>query len=258
MVFELGGSTQTPALFHFYDDGGTDYFQAKAGAGLVNRHLTLDIMDRLKGLTTDYNDVNQYQLKVGKGVIEFYINWVLAAVIVTGVGLPDFSGGDATVTSAGTNTGEYAVGVASIPVPPGSSSLVEAISPENTSFEWNIQARDFRVVEGMAHPPRSWVLRASSDGSAWDSLDTGGSVQTSRPIPIQGYKNKTVYFKSDAGGDLDIEIYTATGSWEVYDTISVTADELEVYSITNKAPLVRCVYTPTDSDTINLGEVHLS
>jgi len=113
--------------------------------------------------------------------------------------------------------------------------------------------------ENSSTVPLNLPLYNEDTETKWSNLDTNGNTQTSHPVPIWGYPNRTLYFESDAAGTLDIEIYVG-GGWQVYDSPSVTANELLSYNLPAEmqAPLMRCVYTPTDSDTITYSEVHLA
>jgi len=75
------------------------------------------------------------------------------------------------------------------------------------------------------------------------TLTTGSRV--SLPLMLLGYSSKTFHFQSDQAGTLLIEVYTLTGNWRTYDSLSVVADTLLSYVMTGNAVLARITFTPT-------------
>jgi len=76
---------------------------------------------------------------------------------------------------------------------------------------------------------------------------------------VYGYENKTLYFMSDQSGTLSIQIYTLSGSWREYDSVSISANKLLVYRMAGEALLARAVFTPsTYPANILEAEAHMS
>jgi len=60
------------------------------------------------------------------------------------------------------------------------------------------------------------------------SIDAGDETD---PVTMGRYARKTVYFLSDTAGTLTIQVVEPDGTRRTYDTVSVDADTLEVYTI---------------------------
>jgi len=58
------------------------------------------------------------------------------------------------------------------------------------------------------------------------SIDAG---DTSDPVELTYYGKKTIYFYSDTAGTLTIQVIAPDGTVYTYDTVSISADELESY-----------------------------
>jgi hypothetical protein len=87
---------------------------------------------------------------------------------------------------------------------------------------------------------------------------SSGSV-TSHPFPIWGYTYKTLLFMANQSGTLEIDVYTTSGNWRVYDTVNVSANTLLKYRFQDTFPLARVVFTPnTYPATISDAEIDLS
>jgi len=217
----------------------------------------IEITDVVPSRVWNFDKYSVYNLNVHKGFAEFYVQFELVAVIVYGKA---FTGSTEKLYA---NTEPYSLLVSNFS-PPMQMPTLQEISAVNAAGEYiektvGYPLDEYHFTAGQPLPVRQFSLYKESSTTKWSGLDTGGTKQTSHPVPIAGYPNKTVYFKSDAAGTLDIEVYV-NGGWEVYDSITPTANELEYIGLPTEmqAPLLRCVYTPTDADTINLAEVNLS
>jgi len=237
-----------------YGSGAKPYhIQFVLGQGYISLELKRYGLGGGVGMTTvlpsDYDTADHhYSLKANKGIVEFWIDHQPKAFGILG---PTGYRKEVEVKS---NTEPYPIFL----VPWGFHGKAP-LKLENNKGSTPMEVSDVSVHTGQARPARRFQLFVEDSTTKWNNYDTGGTVQTSHPVPIWGYPNKTLYFKADAGGDLDIEVYVGDG-WEVYDTVSLTANELENYPFPREmqAPLMRCVYTPTDADTILLGEVDLA
>jgi len=117
----------------------------------------------------------------------------------------------------------------------------------------------FRVSNGKDTIPLQLSLYlANSDTKLAGYSISSGSV-TSHPFPLWGYNNKVLLFMASQAGTLDIQVYTLSGNWRSYDTVSVSENTLVKYRFQDTFPLARVVFTPgTYPATINEAEVDLS
>jgi len=114
------------------------------------------------------------------------------------------------------------------------------------------------VSEGVEISPKALplYLYQSSTKMAGYSIESGNV--TSHPVPIFGYSGKTFLFQADQNGTLSIEVFTQTGNWRTYDSVSVSADTLLSYIMSGDAVLARVTFTPSAYPaTINEAEVIL-
>jgi len=194
---------------------------------------------------------NVYRMRRYAGGAWLTINSEIKAVLLDGVpgGIPTWE-----------NSPPYALGSVTDNLSSELGYKMQAFS--NTDTEWTFPLtttdRHFGMFQGQPYPPRQFPLYNENTSTQWQGLNTGGAVQTSHPIPIWGYENKVLQFQSDSGGTLEIQLYLG-GGWRTYYEKTVTANELFTYSLgEGEAPIARCVYTPTNSDIITLGEWYLS
>ena len=65
----------------------------------------------------------------------------------------------------------------------------------------------------------------------WDGASISAG-DTSDPLIVAGWSRKTVHFVSDTAGTLTVEVDPVnSGDWHTYDTVSVSADEMEFYEM---------------------------
>jgi len=262
-------ATKLPTLdttkkWHFGSEGGTI-------------HQTLDVHFRAEGdghiytklggstsevamladshLPADYDTAkNRYIVRLCRNRAEWVIGGDIVAVALFGLdeSIPTWE--DTEPYNLGGLVDEWIS-------PKTSRTKLEVAKPwdEKVTFPIDKSWECIYASDGPAVPPRQHSLYNENTSTKWRSLATGGSVQTSHPVPIWGYQSKVIYVEADAAGDLAIEIYVG-GGWQEYDSVTLTANELEEYTLPAEmqAPIMRCVYTPTDADTIAYGEVHLA
>jgi len=242
-------------------DKNAIWFQAYHSPRGAETARNIEITDLLPA---DYGSAyHNYFIEGNKGTKFLYVDSELVAVFVTGVedNLPKWE-----------NSEPYAL--TSFPME-GAEYYYKYEFKADKEFTWEAPSigEDGKGLKdapsgatpcmgwfaGDPHPPKTMKIHNENTSTKWEGLDTGGAVQTSHPIPTNGYPKKTLYFQSDAAGTLDIEVY-AGGGWRVYDSPTIAANELEVYEFPQEAqfPIMRCVYTPTDDDTITLAQVSLS
>lgn len=185
--------------------------------------------------------VHYYACKLNKGTIEYRID---NALVLAAVMSPDY---DAVYSLAG---------------PPYDIVIVPWHYNPFGMFHLHLEDTNSQGIPGFSDgeplPLRTFPLYTTGTNTQWKALATAGAVLTSHPVPVWGYGRKTLLFQADAAGNLDIQVYSGGGwrSW-VPGGITLVANQLEVYNLNGEVPLARCVYTPTNADTITLAEVCL-
>jgi hypothetical protein len=117
---------------------------------------------------------------------------------------------------------------------PATSDVVAPLSPYR-----------FRVSDGKEIVPLALPLYLDDTDTALAGYSiTSGSV-TSHPIPTFGYTRKTIYLMASQGGTLEVQVFTLTGNWRTYDTVSTPANTLLSYTLDDEAILSRAVFTPS-------------
>ncbi len=77
----------------------------------------------------------------------------------------------------------------------------------------------------------------------WDNETIAANDET-KPEECLGYSKKTIYFLSDANGTLTIYAdATGDADFQVYDTIVVVANTVEVYPMTGGATYVKLAFS---------------
>jgi len=110
---------------------------------------------------------------------------------------------------------------------------------------YRLDPKDF--VYPLRLPPRTHYFYDSSDLVKVKDKTIGVGGFTSCPIPIIGFRSRTVYLLSDQGGTIDIEIdQFGDGDWQTYiSSDTVTANTLYRASITGDAAYLRISFTPS-------------
>jgi len=191
-----------------------------------------------------------YVLKVNKCNVELFCDESLVGIILTG--LPE-------AIPTWENNPPYSIGSNNLRALGRWTFLLEPDNGTAAEFSYPIRAgeNDIVATDGPELPPRQYAVYNENSSTKWSSLATNGATQTSHPIPVWGYANKTIYVKADAAGTLEIQAYIG-GGWQVYDSIVLTANELEAYYMSAIVPIIRLVYEPTNNDTISLAEVYMA
>jgi len=250
-----GGTLRSPAsfrldenkdLYAFYRDSRDIDKLTSYGWGLkVTSLLPAD------AFTDTGRNAPVYKIKVNKGFAEFYINQHLVAVWVNG----------ARDEKLYDDSEPYAVGIRNSQKEPTGPLILELVGDKEVTVS-DLRPTVFRVVEGVAHPPRTYKLydEAASTLLTAGTYDTGTSYK-SHPIPTAGYNNKTLLFRADTDSVADglrIEVFTQEGNWRLYDSVTTSANDLEYYGISANFPLVRIGYEPSaDGASITDAEIHL-
>jgi hypothetical protein len=150
------------------------------------------------------------------------------------------------------------------PMPATMTTLIELLAIART----NIASADviapispyrFRVNDGKDIIPIALPLYLDNTDTALAGYSISSGSITSHPIPVFGYSEKTIYFMASQSGTLNIEVYTLSGNWRTYDSITIPANTFYAYKMTGNAVLARVVFTPiTYPATINEAGVVLN
>lgn len=201
-------------------------------------------------LPSDYDTAEHlYTIKVNKASMEMWIDDVLKAVFLYGVteAIPEWQ-----------DTDPYVLGSTGAPLATTLSTLIEiSKGGDPATFPLDITGNNFVATNGDPLPPRQFAVYTENTSTKWSGSTLSGTGNTSHPVPVLGYPNKTLLFQSDSAGTLKIEVY-AGGGWRQRYTKSLTANELFVYTLAEEYPIARCVYDATNSDSIAVAEWLLS
>ena len=190
---------------------------------------------------------HRYCFKINKNNAEFFINGTPRAIILTGLSENIPTWGDVS---------PYCLGGLTAPLLPSQVTLLESAHTDGSEalFPLDIETEVNSLVCGNGDPlpPRQYALYTENTNTKWNGLSTA-TVVTSHPIPVWGYSRKTLLFQSSAAGTLAIQVY-AGGAWREWASITLVANQLEVYNLNGEIPIARCVYTPVSTDTIAVAE----
>lgn len=245
--FEPGGGVLLPFAQFKITSSGVYCYGGQYSPSAIN---ALEITSLLPA---DYDVTDHvYTVKMNKASAFFYIDGFLVGVLLFGVpeAIPDWE-----------NNKPYALGSVSAPMTANSgAAMIELIDDgENVqTFPLNILA-DMRIEahDGDPCPPQQFPLYNESTATKWAGLAIGDASQTSHPVPVWGYTDKTLLFQADGVGTLAVQIY-AGGAWRTVDTLPVAANTLVTYKLAHETPIVRCTYDPIDSGKISIAEWNLS
>jgi hypothetical protein len=146
------------------------------------------------------------------------------------------------------NTPPYSI----VLTPPMSSSLTALIEINTnrsleapSDFAVPISPYCFRVSDGEETIPLSLPLYLENSDTALAGYSISSGSVTSHPIPVFGYRDKTLFLQASQSGSVSIEVYTLAGNWRTYDSDTVSANTLWRYKMTGDAVLARLTFTPT-------------
>jgi hypothetical protein len=149
-------------------------------------------------------------------------------------------------------------------MPAAMKALVELLAggrtaPATEDFYAPLSPGWFRVSDGKDVAPLQLPLYLDNSDTRLIGYSVSSGSATSHPFPLWGYSNRTLLFMANQSGTLDIQVYTSSGSWRSYDTVSVAANALLKYRFQDTFPLARVVFTPSAYPaTISEAEVDLS
>jgi len=197
-----------------------------------------------------YEASHLYRIKINKSQAWLFVDGSLVCVGLYGVmeGLPIWE-----------NNPPYALAASTLPLLNHENLAHLELQNQGRAFTLPINltnASNFLAHDGDPCPPIQFPLYTENTSTKWNGLSTSVAV-TSHPLPIWGYRNKTLAFQSNAAGTVTVQVYVG-GAWRDYVEKTLTADELWTYIITADYPIARCIYTPVATDTIAVAELYLS
>lgn len=235
--FEHGGGVYYgSAFFQLGKTGSTLWMNARvAGKGDYGKYLNI-----LNLMPSDFQTKRHYYtVKINRCNVEFFVDGKLVAVIISSPFMSDL-----TVSE---EHQPYAIGLTNGENPISMDTLLEVAleSSPSSDIVLDFPAYGFKISSGDPLPARIYRLYQWETENLLAGLTlTSGSV-TSHPVPVFGYRDKTIFFQADQSGTVDIEVLTQTGNWRTYYSDTVSADELWWLKMTGDAVLARLTYTPT-------------
>lgn len=264
-AFTLPQNETSRELWIGLEDGGAGHicaFRLYKTSTVDNKLYAF--LSTLKAINLQDNDVSSlrpsdwstaahtYQIALTKNLALFMIDSKIVHIGVLAQGI--------TPAKVRENVPPYGVSIYPY-IPRRVTTLLEVLVGRSVPTEdvvANISLYGFRVNEGNEVEPLALPLYIDSTNTKLAGYSVSSGSVTSHPIPIWGYENKTIYFMANQAGTLSIQIYTLSGNWREYDSVSVTAGKLLYYKITGDALLARVVYTPsTYPATINEAEADM-
>jgi hypothetical protein len=228
--------------------GGVNQYVFRGTSGYASGESDLTSYIIVNPRTT----IRYYTLKLNRPNVELYINNVLQAVFLNGF----------SVNITGPPYGIFGFNT---PLPTSMPAFTEVTCrgyadltfPLKTSNP-NAHYMAFRVSDGDPLPPRAYSLYLAGANTKLAGYSISSGSVSSHPIPVFGYRDKTILFQANQAGTLLIEVLAQSGNWRTYDSVSVSAGTLLSYIMTGEAVLARVTFTPSAYPaTVNEGEVDL-
>jgi len=190
-----------------------------------------------------------YSLKVSPSIFEVYIDRILRGVFISSTFLRD-------THIAGP---PYSIYTTPMPLVSPLHTQIEVYGYDAEEVVFPLNPMGLVVSDGYALPPKIFRLYDAGTDTLFAGLVISAGSETSHPVPIFGYSDKTIHFRANTAGTLSIQMLMQTGNWREYDSLSVSADTLLPYIISGQGVLVRAEFTPTSyPSTIAEAEVVLS
>jgi hypothetical protein len=249
--FELGaGESWGIASWVLVVVGGANRLFAHVGGSGLFRPV-----EQTANLPSDYTTARHgYWVKVNKHQVWFGIDSRIRAIAIlakSGVNRQLYL-----------NSPPYTIFITGFYVPEVQYALLELGGTKGdryTGVSIELGWGDVRFSEGDPTPPLALPLYVEARDTVMAGQSISSGSLTSHPIPTFGYSLKTLRFMSDKAGSLEIQVYTLSGNWRTYDTISIPAGTLLSYSIDDEVVLARAVFTPSAYPaTILEAEVSMS
>jgi len=230
--FENGSAGGTGTLaFSYRQESGVEKMYVVMSGGFSG--YGTDTLEITNLLPSDYKTTDhEYAVIVSKNITEWYIDDALVALAVMSpnIGFSSISGPP------------YALGNAHY----ASNHLVTLLEPAGHGEELtlDIAPYQFRVSGGDPIKPRTYRLYDAGTNDLFAGLSIAAGSETSHPFPLFGYGGKTVHFRADGAGTLDVEVLTQTNNWRTYDSITIAANTLKSYNLAGEGVLARITFTP--------------
>jgi len=202
-----------------------------------------------------YYNYHLYRIVVSRNLVLFFIDSRLRAVAVQLL-----QGGYVKVKE---NVLPYSIALIP-PLPSSLTTMIQLYAGDRTSVATSdtvapLSPYWFRVSDGKEVVPLALPLYPDNTDSAMAGRSISSGNIASHPVPLFGYSRKTIRFMANQGGSLEIQVYTLSGNWRTYESVSISANTLLSYSIDDEVILARIVFTPsTYPATINEAEVSMS
>jgi hypothetical protein len=181
-----------------------------------------------------------YLVKANRASVEF---WVRSKLI----GIIQFANG---TISYDVRTGSpYYLGQAGGNAPCVMPMLIESLctSASYIGAVSNIVFGNMWASDGDPAPPRS--LGLYTGGTSWNGYSVSSGTLTSDRVPVAGYDKKEILFLADGSGTLYIDVDYGLNASDEYDSVSVSANTLVRYVLTDPVLWVRLRFTPTSYPT---------
>lgn len=178
--------------------------------------------------------LNSYAIKINRNNALLFINDTFRGVLLFGLQpyatIPEWDNVDPYVlggTRSPSSAGPMMIGMEGAVV-----------------IQWTIYPNGIIAVDGNEISPLSLSLFTENTATQWDDLAIAAGSLTSHPIPIWGYDRKTLCFRANGAGTLDIQIYVIN-AWRSVSLVAILANTLAIEVLDFEAPIARCVFTPT-------------
>jgi len=225
----------------------SNYLQAYIGTRQGQAIPTLEVYK-----PSDWNTAEHvYRIHVTKNLATFWIDHrPILFVVLCGV---------SPIVTVKENVQPYSILLAQ-QMPSSLTAMMEIWSTRTSEATADIVANvspyRFRVSEGSEIEPIALPLYVEDTSTKLAGYSLSSGTLVSHPIPVFGFNSRTIFFRANQSGTVNIEARSLTGNWRTYDSKSYTADSNFFYVITGDLTLARLTYTPsTYPASIAEGEV---
>jgi len=230
-------------------NGGYAFFYFDLTSGVLKTYIAARSIDGSGGRFVDVTGLMpvdptagmyDYLVKVNRASVEFWVRGKLIGVI-------QFANG---AYSYDVRTGPpYYLGQAGGNAPSVMPMLIESLcaSAGYIGTVSNVVLGNVWASDGDPAPPRSLDLYTS--GASWSGYSVGSGALTSDGVPVAGYDRKEILFLADGSGTLYIDVDYGLNAFDEYDSVSITANRLVRYVLTDPVLWVRLRFAPASYPT---------
>ena len=230
-------------------NGGHAFFRFELTGGALKTYIVARSIDGSGGRFADVTGLMpvdptagryDYLVKVNRASVEFRVRGKLIGVI-------QFANG---AYSYDVRTGPpYYLGQAGGNAPSVMPMLIESLcaSAGYIGTVSNVVLGNVWASDGDPAPPRSLDLYTS--GASWSGYSVGSGALTSDGVPVAGYDRKEILFLADGSGTLYIDVDYGLNAFDEYDSVSITANRLVRYVLTDPVLWVRLRFAPASYPT---------